>query len=82
MKCSIHLKFTQCSFECTYKCLLIKHKKIHRNIPCIFCGTLFFTKEMVMTHLINMKKMDKYKCDECNEQFDMKCELDKHKKLH
>ena len=35
-----------------------------------------------MTHSIDMKKMDKYKCDECNEQFDTKCELDKHKKLH
>ena len=82
MKSSTPLKCAQCSFDCTYRCQLMKHKEMHRNNPCIFCGAVFSTKEKLMTHLINMKKMDKYTCDECNEKFDMKCELDKHMKLH
>ena len=59
-----------------------KHNKTHEVTPCEYCGKKFFNAYQLDIHTKRHNGEKPYQCDECEESFQRKGELMKHKFDH
>lgn len=56
--------------------------KIHEERECSECGKSFETYNLLRTHLVEHKTQNQFKCDDCDQSFNLQCRFNEHRKLH